>query len=112
PQTELAPRSQDAARSLAARLAAFTAPTPAATSTRSAGQMLQAIAEGDDDAIREYNDLIERAYTGGTTADSPIKDGWVGDLTRLFDSSTGVLSAFFATGVLPDKGMNIEFAEL
>lgn len=82
------------------------------TDTRSAGEVLQAIAAGDTDMIREYNELMERAYTGGTSADSPIKDGWVGDLTRIFDASAGTLSEFFSTGVLPDTGMNIEFAEL
>lgn len=106
-------RFEEAERSLDARLAAFTqAQQQPRLDLRSAGAILQAIAAGDEDTIREYNELMERAYTGGTSADSPIKDGWVGDLTRLFDSSTGVLSAFFSTGVLPDKGMNIEFAEL
>lgn len=81
-------------------------------STRSAGQMLRAIAGNDADAISEYNALMERAYEGGTTADAPNKDGWVGDLTRIFDSSAGILSAIFATGTLPDKGMNIEYAQL
>lgn len=80
--------------------------------TRSAGEILQRIAAGDADVIREYNELMERAYAGGTTADAPIKDGWVGDLTRIFDASSGSLSAFFATGTLPDTGMNIEYAEL
>lgn len=80
--------------------------------TRSAGQILQALAAGDE-ATREYVDqVMERAYTGGTTADAPIKDGWVGDLTKIFDASSGVLSAFFADGTLPDKGMNVEYAEL
>jgi hypothetical protein len=53
-----------------------------------------------------------RAYTGGTSADSPIKDAWVGDLTNIFDASSGVLSAIFAKGALPEKGMNVEFAKL
>ncbi|GGF30165.1 hypothetical protein GCM10010922_01380 [Microbacterium sorbitolivorans] len=79
---------------------------------RSAGAILQALVNGDE-ATRDYvNTVMERAYTGGTSADSPIKDAWVGDLTRIFDSSAGVLSAFFAEGVLPDKGMNIEYAQL
>lgn len=83
-----------------------------ATDVRSAGAILQAIARGDEDTIRSYNAILERAYDGGTSADAPSKDAWVGDLTRIFDSSAGVLSDFFSTGILPDKGMNIEYAEL
>ncbi|OIU84615.1 HK97 family phage prohead protease [Microbacterium sp. AR7-10] len=82
------------------------------TDTRSAGQILKAIIAGDDDTIRAYNELIERAYAGGTTADAAIKDSWVGDLTRIYDASTGALVSLFATGTLPQTGMNIEFAEL
>lgn len=83
-----------------------------ATETRSAGEILRALVAGDEDTIRYVNDLQERAYAGGTTADSPIKDAWVGDLTRIFDASSGVLSEFFAAGTLPDTGMKVEFAEL
>jgi len=79
---------------------------------RSAGAILQAIVNRDEATINYVEEVMERAYTGGTSADSPIKDAWVGDLTRIFDASSGVLSAFFAEGVLPEKGMNIEFAEL
>lgn len=82
------------------------------TDTRSAGEILKAIASGDEDTIRRYNELQERAYAGGTTADAAIKDGWVGDLTRIYDASTGVLADTFSTGTLPATGMNIEFAEL
>lgn len=80
--------------------------------TRSAGQILKAIAAGDEDTVRAYNEILERAYTGGTTADAAIKDTWVGDLTRIYDGSTGALVNLFATGNLPDTGQNIEFAEL
>lgn len=88
--------------------------------TRSIGEFVRALAAGDKETIEQYNRAMEhmfdeaqhRAYTGGTTADAPVKDGWVGDLTRIFDSSSGVLSDIFSTGTLPDKGMNIEYAEL
>lgn len=87
---------------------------------RSAAAFLKALAAGDPATIAAYNrsqehlydEIQHRAYTGGTSADSPIKDGWVGDLTRIFDASSGVLSSFFSTGTLPAEGMNIEFAEL
>lgn len=83
------------------------------TDTRSAGEVLKAIVAGDSDTIDAYNNL-HRAYTGGTTADlgSTLKPAWVGDLIRIFDTSTGVLAAAFSTGTLPDSGMSIEFAEL
>lgn len=80
--------------------------------TRSAGQILKAIASGDADTIRAYEDTLKRAYEGGTTADAAIKDTWVGDLTRIYDASTGILVDSFSTGTLPDTGMNIEFSEL
>ncbi len=81
------------------------------TDTRSAGEVLKAIVSGDETSIREYNDL-QRAYTGGTIADAVDKPGWVGDLTRIFDASSSVLSDFFSTGVLPQTGSTLEYAEL
>lgn len=83
-----------------------------AADTRSAGEILKAIVSGDESTIREYNELVSRAYTGGTTGDAIVKPGWVGDLTRIFDASSGVLTDVFATGNLPETGMSIEYAEL
>ena len=88
------------------------APPAPKVETRSAGEILQAIAERDEDTIAYVNEVYSRAYTGGTSADSPIQDAWVGDLTRIFDASSGVLSAIFAKGTLPEKGMSVEFAKL
>jgi hypothetical protein len=82
------------------------------TDTRTAGEVLKAIASGDESTIRAYNDMVERAYTGGTSADAVVKPGWVGDLTRIFDASSGVLADTFSTGTLPATGNSIEFAEL
>ena len=87
---------------------------------RTAGQFIRDMIAGDSTAIEAYNRAMEhlydevqhRAYTGGTTADAPVKDGWVGDLTRIFDSSTGVLAEVYSTGTLPNTGMNIEYAQL
>lgn len=70
---------------------------------RSAAELLKSVAKGDEDAIR--------AYTGATTADSYLADGWVGDLTRIVDSPA-ILRGVFATGVLPAEGNNIEYASL
>ncbi len=81
--------------------------------TRSAGEVLRAIVSGDEATVRAYNALYERRdYTGGTTSDAVVKPGWVGDLTRIFDASSGVLAASFSTGTLPATGNSIEFAEL
>lgn len=70
---------------------------------RSAGELLKAIAKGDEAAMR--------AYTGATTADSVVMDGWVGDLTRIVDSPA-ILRGVFSSGVLPAEGNNIEYASL
>lgn len=80
--------------------------------TRSVGEIVQALAAGDESTITRYNELQARAYTGGTSADSPVKDAWVGDLTRIFDASSGVLASIFADGTLPAQGNNVEYAEL
>lgn len=85
---------------------------PEAVDTRSAGEVLKAIAAGDEASIRSYEGTLKRAYTGGTTADTVSKAGWVGDLTRLFDASSGALANVFGQGTLPESGMSIEYAQL
>lgn len=87
-------------------------PLAPVTDTRSAGEVLKAIVDGDSETIRSYENLLSRAYTGATTADTVMKNAWVGDLTRVFDASSGVLASIFSTGTLPGTGNNIEFAEL
>lgn len=81
--------------------------------TRSAGEILKAIVSGDTATIDEY-ETMKRAWadTNVTTADTVIKDGWVGNLTRIFDASSGALSSVFSTGTLPATGNSIEYAEL
>ncbi|TDL43598.1 HK97 family phage prohead protease [Microbacterium oleivorans] len=98
----------------------LTAPAAPAVDTRSAASFLVALAKGDETAIRSYNEVNEqafsevatRAYTGGTTADAPLQNQWVGDLTRIFDNSSGVLSETFSRGTLPAKGFTLEYAKL
>jgi len=97
-------------------------PRTAPLDTRSPGEILKALAAGDATTIEAYEALYRdgegegepepAGYTGGTSEDTISKPGWVGDLTRLFDSSSGVLSSCFATGTLPETGMQIEFGEL
>lgn len=109
---------EEANRSLLARLER--GDQHEAIDRRSAGSLLKAIVAGDEEAIKVYNRAQKhmndeeqfRAYTGGTTADAPIKDAWVGDLTRIFDSSSGAQANFFGSDVLPRTGMNIEYAQL
>lgn len=80
------------------------APAAEVVDTRSAGEVLKAIAAGDEAEIR--------AYTGGTTAlNGTVKPQWVGDLTRIVDENA-VLRGVFATGTLPPRGNYIEFATL
>lgn len=87
---------------------------------RSPGEFLRDLASGDESAHRAYERAMEhlnderqmRAYAGGTSADAPVQDAWVGDLTRIFDSSSGALAGVFSTGTLPATGLNVEYAEL
>jgi len=78
---------------------------------RSAGAWLRDLARGDETTVREYEDLIERAYGGGTSADGLLTPQYVGDTIRLFESPDP-LSAIFATGQLPAKGLKLEYGKL
>lgn len=73
------------------------------TDRRSAGELLAAAARGDATAVETLN----RAYTGGTTADDFGLNTWVGDLTRLIDEADP-LDGVFAESPLPPTGMNLE----
>ncbi|MFD6091314.1 HK97 family phage prohead protease [Oerskovia sp. NPDC060338] len=87
--------------------------TPAPSQYRTAGALLKAIASGDEVALREYQDVQERAWSpaGTTTAESVSKDGWVGDFTRLVEEKA-TLRNLFSSGPLPAEGMNLEFGVL
>lgn len=85
--------------------------TPTDTKFRTAGRLLKAIAAGDEAARGEYEAEVQRAYDGGTLADSVAKNGWVGDLTRLIDAGAGIRS-LFETGTLPKEGAFLEYAQL
>ena len=74
-----------------------------AIDTRSAGAILSAIAKGDESAMR--------AYTGATTADTVVRNSWVGDLTRIVEEAAPLLSVF-SRGALPTEGNFIEYATL
>lgn len=75
----------------------------AVVDTRSAGEVVHAMAKGDEQAIR--------AYTGATTADSVLINAWIGDLTRIVEQAAP-LRGVFGTGVLPSSGNYLEYASL
>lgn len=87
-------------------------PSVPVADTRSAGQVLQALVRGDEDTVRSYEDLLQRAYDGGVVADDgTLRPAWVGDLTRLIEDNS-ILSGIFSTGTLPSTGTLLEFGEL
>jgi HK97 family phage prohead protease/HK97 family phage major capsid protein len=78
--------------------------TPTQTvDTRSAGEVLKAIAAGDEATIR--------TYAGNTTDNSVMLNTFIGDLTRIVDSPIGV-RGLISTGVLPASGNILEYAKL
>jgi len=78
--------------------------TPTQTvDTRSAGQVLKAIASGDEATIR--------TYAGNTTDNSVLLNTFIGDLTRIVDAPIGV-RGLISTGVLPASGNVLEYAKL
>ncbi|MCD5345055.1 HK97 family phage prohead protease [Agromyces sp. S2-1-8] len=85
-------------------------PDPVAD-TRSAGEWLRAIVTGDADTIREYEQLVERAYAGGTSADGILTPQYVGDTIRLIEAPN-MLGQIFSTAPLPSKGMKLEYGVL
>lgn len=82
---------------------AVAAPAETVVDTRSAGEVLKAIARGDEAELR--------AYAGGTSADAIVRTPWVGDLTRLVDEAA-VMRQFFGSGNLPSEGNFIEYGQL
>ncbi|WP_165215294.1 HK97 family phage prohead protease [Schaalia sp. ZJ1691] len=87
--------------------------TPAPADTRSAGEVLKALAAGDEATISQVNDLHRRAWNGTTSAaDSTMTTpAWIGDLTRLFNAPDP-LKGLFSTAPLPAEGMSVEYTEL
>jgi HK97 family phage prohead protease/HK97 family phage major capsid protein len=97
---------------LTARLGSGFGAAATPVDTRSAGQVLQALVRGDEETVRSYEGLLERAYAGGVLADDgTVTPQWVGDLTRLIEDNS-ILSGLFSTGTLPATGTTIEFGEL
>ena len=81
------------------------AQAPAPVDTRSAAQVLKALAAGDAQTRDEYNGTISSA--DGTMT----RPTWIVDLTRLTDR-INPLKELFSVGALPKDGMNLEYTEL
>src|SRR5690625_230527 len=75
-----------------------TTPEPIA---RSFGEFVKKIAAGDETAIR--------AYEGAVSGDGVLHDAWVGDLVEILHRRQ-VVADTFQRGVLPAKGMSVEYA--
>lgn len=82
---------------------AYAAPAAVTADTRSAGEVMKAIAAGDEATIR--------TYAGNTTDNSVMLNTFIGDLTRIVDSPIGV-RGLISTGVLPTSGNVLEYAKL
>lgn len=109
-------------RSLDARLATFGSrpQQDAPLLWRSAGELLKAIANGDQAATDFHTnwndrsaagDAFRRAYTGSSTADGPDRNTWVGDAIRLVDKQRKVINRF-QRKPLPAEGMTLEYAKI
>ena len=81
------------------------AQAPAPVDTRSAAQVLKALAAGDAQTRDEYNGTVSSA--DGTMT----RPTWIVDLTRLTDR-INPLKELFSVGALPKDGMSLEYTEL
>ena len=73
---------------------------------RSMGEFLKALAGGSEEAAE-----FHRAYTGATTADTVMKDSFVGDFTRLVTQRRRIVDQF-TKGSLPSDGMSVDYYQL
>ena len=97
----------DHSRALA-RLAIDTQPAaiePAAQ-WRSMGVFLKAIVAGDDTAAD-----FHRAYTGATTADTVMKDTFIGEYIAIVDERRKLVDSF-TRGPLPPDGLSVDYVQL
>lgn len=108
---ELRESVQDVQRSLTVLQDRGIQPAEPVTDTRSAGEWVRGLAAGEPDMIREYNEMVQRAYSGGTTADGITTPQYVGDTIRLVNVPD-TLAQIFSTGVLPAKGLKLEYGVL
>lgn len=108
PDTTLAPAIdsiRERVESLEQAFATSAEPVAPQVDTRTAGEVLKALAAGEETATRDYNGTVSSADSTLTTPT------WIKDLTRLVDR-VNPLKALFSTGALPADGMNLEYTEL
>lgn len=74
---------------------------------RSMGELLKDIAAGDETALSFH----ERAFSGQTTADTIMKNSFVGKFIHLaFDRRR--VTSIFTTGVLPKDGLSVDYYQV
>ncbi len=67
---------------------------------------VKAIASGDEDAAE-----LHRAYTGATTADTIMKDTFIGDFIRLVTQRRRIVNKF-SRDTLPSGGLSVDYYQL
>lgn len=80
--------------------------TPDGEQFRSMGELLKALARGDEAALE-----FHRAYTGATTADTIMKPAFLGDYVKLVDQRRRIVNQF-NRGTLPSDGMSVDYYQL
>ena len=97
------------AEELERRLDVITSEKTATTSAplfRSYGEYVKSVAKGDEAAI-----ALHRDFTGGTTADSIMKNTWVSDTVRILNAGRPTFSVL-SSAALPADGNNVEYPVL
>ncbi|NHB85211.1 phage major capsid protein [Tessaracoccus sp. HDW20] len=79
---------------------------PAGSQWRSMGELLKAIAAGDQDAAD-----FHRAYTGATTGDTVMKDTFVGSFIKLIQDRRRIAN-LFSSAPLPDAGLSLDYVKV
>lgn len=87
-------------------LGANPATTGPAAQWRSMGAFLKALASGDTAAAD-----FHREYTGATTADTVMKDTFVGEYIKLVQDRRRIINRF-TTAPLPAEGLSVDYVKL
>lgn len=109
PETQFAPAADvDELRSTLSEMERRLAAAPTSTTVeedqfRSFGEYVQAVARGDERALR--------AFEGAVVGDTILHDAWVGDVIKLMTQKQTVLGEF-TKGALPATGMTVEYGKL
>lgn len=87
-------------------IASAKTPEVPAVQFRSYGEYVKSVAKGDEAAIE-----LHKRFTGGTTADSIMKNAWVSDTVRILNAGRPTFSVL-SSGPLPADGNNVEYPVL